>query len=232
MQLVLKNISKNQVATGLAILFHFFGIIGMLFWDKNLFIKATPINLVLTFGLLIWTQPDKNKAFWWFVVITMAVGFLVEVIGVNTALLFGNYTYGEVLGPKKWGVPFLIATNWLAMVYCCGISTHTLLMKTIAAVAKKEQVLPKPLKALAVIMDGAALAVLLDYVMEPAAIKLGFWQWYPNGAIPVYNYVCWFAASAVLLTLFHFCGFNKQNKFAINLLLINGLFFLILRTFL
>ena len=229
---MLKNISKNQVATAIALLFHFFGMIGILFWDKNLFINATPLNLLLMFGLLVWTQPEKNKAYLLFAVLTMLIGFLVEVMGVNTALLFGDYTYGEVLGPKQWGVPLIIAFNWLVIVYCCGISTHTMLMKALHAVAKKDKQPPKSLKALAVILDGAALAVLFDYVMEPVAVKLGFWQWNPNGVIPVYNYVCWFVASAGLLTLFHFSGFNKQNKFAINLLLINGMFFLLLRTFL
>ena len=38
--------------------------------------------------------------------------------------------------------------------------------------------------------------------------------------------------SVLLLFLFYACKFNKQNKFAVNLLLIQFLFFLILRTFL
>jgi len=86
------------------------------------------------------------------------------------------------------------------------------------------------LKTFSVITDGATLAVIFDWLMEPVAIKLGFWKW--QGDIPVYNYVCWFFISLLMLVLFRACKFNKQNKFAVNLLLIQLLFFLILRTFL
>ena len=41
-----------------------------------------------------------------------------------------------------------------------------------------------------------------------------------------------FLISLLLLCLFNAFKFNKQNKFAVNLLLIQFLFFLILRTFL
>lgn len=37
---------------------------------------------------------------------------IVELIGVNTGLLFGTYQYGENLGIKVFGVPFLIGINW------------------------------------------------------------------------------------------------------------------------
>ena len=78
----------------------------------------------------------------------------------------------------------------------------------------------------------AALAVLFDWLIEPVAVKLGYWQWKGDGSIPMYNYICWAVISALLLAVFHFCAFNKQNKFAIHLLLIQALFFLLLRTFL
>jgi bisanhydrobacterioruberin hydratase len=67
--------------------------------------------------------------------------------------------------------------------------------------------------------------------MEPVAVKLGYWQW-KTEVIPFYNYLCWFVISMGLLTVFHFCNFSKQNKFAIHLLLIQAMFFLLLRTFL
>jgi putative membrane protein len=83
-----------------------------------------------------------------------------------------------------------------------------------------------------VIVDGACLAVFFDWLMEPVAVKLGFWIWKGDGAIPFYNYICWLMISLLLLSIFNFAGFRKENKFAVNLLLIQALFFLILRTFL
>ena len=227
---MIKNFSKDQIATAIALLFHTIGLVGILVFKSDLIIRSTPINLLLSFTLLIWTQKEKNRFFYLFVALVFLVGFAAEVIGVNTGLLFGNYSYGNVLGFKWQQVPLMIGINWIIIIYCCGISVTTLLRNIIQPASDS---LPQPsntLKSLSVITDGATLAVMFDWLMEPVAVKLGFWKW--NGEIPVYNYICWFVISLLLLALFHTCKFTKQNKFAVNLLLIQFLFFLILRTFL
>ena len=229
---MIKNISKYKIATVLAILFHFFGIIGILFWNRELFVQATPLNLLLMFILLIWTQKDRNSAFLFLVFIAVIIGFIAEVIGVNTGLLFGNYNYGKALGVKLLQVPLIIGINWFVIIYCSGISIHTMLSKLVKGVSVQNQRLSASLKVFSVIIDGAILATLFDWLMEPIAIKLGFWNWREDGSIPVYNYLCWFIISAALLAVFQFLNFGKENKFAINLLLIQVMFFLLLRTFL
>ncbi len=163
--------------------------------------------------------------------VTIVIGIVVEIIGVNTALLFGEYSYGNVLGIQVKNVPLIIGVNWFIVMYCCGITTHTLLQKALNKLAKETATHPRSLKAISVIIDGATIAVFLDWIMEPVAVKLGYWQW-KTAIIPFYNYLCWFVVSIFLLTVFHFCTFNKQNKFAIHLLLIQAMFFLLLRTFL
>jgi putative membrane protein len=75
------------------------------------------------------------------------------------------------------------------------------------------------------------LQFFFDWLMEPVAIKLNYWSW-TSADVPVYNYICWFIVSLLLLLVFHFASFEKQNKFAVNLLLIQAMFFLLLRTFL
>ena len=228
---MIKKISKDQVATSIAVLFHTIGLAGILIFKSDLIIRSTTFNLLLSLALLVWTQKEKNRAFWLFIAAVYIIGFAVEVIGVNAGLLFGNYNYGNILGIKWQQVPLIIGINWVIIIYCCGVSVTTLLQKIIQPVADD---IPKPsntLKALSVITDGATLAVLFDWLMEPVAVKLSFWQWDEND-IPVYNYFCWFFISLLLLAIFHSCKFNKQNKFAVNLLLIQFLFFLILRTFL
>ena len=227
-----KDLLKYKVATALAILFHFFGIIGILFWDRELFVKATPLNLLLMFVLLIWTQKERNGNFLFFVFIAIIIGFTAEVIGVNTSLLFGNYIYGKALGVKFLQVPLIIGINWFVIIYCSGISIQTLLNKLVKGVSAQNQKLSASLKVFSVIIDGAIIATMFDWLMEPIAIKLGFWSWGEDGSIPFYNYLCWFIISAALLAIFQFFNFRKENKFAINLLLIQVMFFLLLRTFL
>lgn len=230
--IVLNRFTKNDIATAIAILFHMVGLVGLLFTNSSFFLAATPVNLLLSFALLVWTQSGKNIYFILFLLACFGIGIAVEIIGVNTGVLFGSYSYGDVLGPGFYNVPVLIGINWFIIIYCSGIAIHTLLMKAIRRVAADTGKTPMTLKALSVIVDGATLAVFFDWLMEPVAIKLGFWTWNGDGNIPLFNYLSWFLVSLLLLTLFHFAKFNKQNKFAVNLLLIQLMFFLLLRTFL
>jgi bisanhydrobacterioruberin hydratase len=229
---VLNRITKFEIATAIAILFHSIGLIGLLFFDKTFFLAATPFNLLLSFALLIWTQTDKNKHFGLFLAACFVIGIIAEIIGINTGFLFGDYAYGNVLGRKIKNVPLLIGVNWFLIIYCCGISIHTLLMKAINRIAADNGKAPIAMKALSVIVDGATMAVFFDWLMEPVAVKLGYWVWNGDGSIPMFNYICWFVISLLLLLVFHFAKFNKQNNFAVNLLLIQLMFFLLLRTFL
>ena len=221
--------STYQIATVIAILFHIIGFVGIVFFKSSFILQATPVNLLLMFALLIWTQSEKNYLFWLFIVITVAVGIAVEIIGVNTKLLFGDYSYGDVLGYKIKNVPLIIGINWFIIIYCCGVSIYTLLTKAIKKVAVETATPPMVLKAVSVIVDGATLAVFFDWLIEPVAIKLGYWKWVDE--IPFYNYLCWFVISVILLVAFHFLQFKKQNKFAVHLLMIQVMFFLLLRTF-
>ena len=187
---------------------------------------------MLSVALLVWTQREKNTQFFLFLMITVVAGFGVEVLGVNTGLLFGNYNYGTVLGYQWWGVPLIIGVNWFIILYCCGITMSSLFKKILVQTSVTLKTPIPLLKAISVITDGATVAVIFDWLIEPVAIKLGFWHWNDGGAIPLYNYICWVVTSLGLLTVFHFLKFDKQNKFAINLLLIQFMFFLLLRTFL
>ena len=223
--------SKYQTATAIAVLFHAIGLLGILFFNRQFFVQATALNLLLMFLLLVWTQKEKNGFFLLFVAAAIALGLAAEIIGVNTGALFGDYSYGNLLGPKFMKVPLIIGINWFVIIYCCGISIHTLLMKAISRISFETKTKPMALKAISVIVDGASIAVFFDWIMEPVAVKLGYWKWH-DGTVPFYNYVCWLMVSNIILAIFHFSRFNKQNKFAVNLLLIQMMFFLLLRTFL
>ena len=230
-QLEKKHSSRNQIATIIAIVLHVVGLAGILLVDSDFIIRCTSYNLLICFGLLIWTQRDKNKAFLLFTVLVCILGFIVEIVGVNTGLVFGKYSYGAILGPKLFGVPFIIGINWFIVIYCSGIATQKLLM-TIVGKNIPSTGPPKMIKVMALVVDGATIATFFDWLMEPSVTRLEFWHWLGDGSIPVYNYICWFVTSMLFLTIFKLCKFRKHNKFAINLLLIQIVFFLILRIYL
>lgn len=223
---------RVRLATAIALLFHIIGIIGILFFDASFFIKTTPLNLLLMFLLILYTQQQLNIPFMLFFFCCFAVGIIVEIIGTHTGYLFGEYSYGNVLGPSIAGVPWIIGINWFIVIYCCGITVQTLLNRLLDKLSTDTEA-PRPLlKTLTIVADGATMAVLFDWLMEPVAIKLGYWKWGADGSVPFYNYLCWFAVSLLLLLVFNKAGFGKQNKFAVHLLLIQAMFFLLLRTFL
>jgi putative membrane protein len=219
----------QKIALYIALAFHISGFIAIGFFKAPLFIALTPLNLLLCLGLLLFTHQKINTPFILFAVSAFVIGFAAEYAGVNTGILFGNYTYGEVLGPKWHGVPFLIGVQWLVTTYCVGVATHMLLQALASKAAKNGRPISPRWQAASVVVDGALLAVAFDWVMEPVAVALGFWQW-TNGDIPMLNYFSWYGVSAVILFLFHKLPFPKNNRFAVHLLLIQFMFFLLLRT--
>lgn len=219
---------KQAIATFLALLFHICGLVGILA-GNSFFINATPFTLLLMFLLLVWTQEGKNPAYFLFMLIAVSVGLLAEIFGVNTGLIFGDYTYGSVLGFKIMGVPLVVGLNWCMVVFSSGIVLTTLQQYVHSLWPQSE---PAPaLQLISLIIDGALMATFFDWIMEPVAMKLGFWNW-AGGEIPFSNYAGWMGVSALLMLVFHLAKFRKQNTFAIHLLMIQMMFFLLLRTFL
>lgn len=228
----MKSLSKVYIASAIAIIFHAVGLLGMLFFKSELIVESTPIHLLLMALLVFYTQSRVNLSFILFFLACLVGGYAVEYIGIHTGIIFGNYQYGTVLGPKLWEVPLIIGINWFIIMYMCGSCMYMLLER----LRRKTDVIvlnpSKTLRLMSLVVDGATLAVFMDWLIEPAAIKLGYWQWMGSGDIPVLNYLTWFVVSMMFLLLFHVLRFNKHNKFALNLLLIQAMFFLILRTFL
>ncbi len=121
-----------------------------------------------------------------------AVTFILEAVGVATGRVFGSYRYGDVLGPKFFGVPFVISFNWVIVLYG-GISSALLITKN----------------RIIALFIATLLPVLLDLILEPVAMSFTYWHW-ENGTIPLQNYIAWgiisFFFSSVYL-IFN-CGFG------------------------
>jgi putative membrane protein len=213
----------------LALLFHITGVLGILFTPyKDLFVYSTPIVLMTMFILLINTQNKYTKDYILFFLIAFVIGMATEMLGVNTGLLFGDYQYGKVLGPKILGVPLLIGFNWYIIVFCSG----ALLTQCIEMTKSKLNInLTASTSTYFIVIGGAAIATFFDFILEPVAVKLNFWSW-KNGNVPLFNYVCWFVISAILLSVKLYLNKRIVNTFATSLLIIQAIFFLMLNLFL
>ncbi|RDV14439.1 carotenoid biosynthesis protein [Pontibacter diazotrophicus] len=202
-------------AVAVLVIFHGVGLWGLLFsGEPEYFQQLTPMNLLLTNVLLFSFHRRWNMAFVLFAVVVFGVGFLSEVLGVHTGLLFGDYSYGAALGLKLWEVPLLIGLNWLMLVYTTGHISNYLKLHWLA-------------KAL----TGALLMVLLDYFIEPVAIQYDFWSW-QGDSIPVSNFIGWFAVAFLLQLYFQKAHFFKKNKLAPYVYLVQLVFFICLFTML
>ena len=188
------------------------GIVGIILPVHEQFILLTPLNLLVSTAIIFYFHPRWKTTTYRYLVLAYLVGFAAEVFGVQTGILFGDYNYGKVLGPKMWDTPFMIGINWMMLGYCAGIIANVLL--------KYHHWFWRGFLA-------ALLMVGLDVFIEPVAIAYDFWQWEGN-EIPLRNYIGWFIVALPLECYFVYGHKNTRNKVAISLFLLQLFFFLVL----
>jgi bisanhydrobacterioruberin hydratase len=137
------------------------------------FSPFTPYTLLLTCFVFLIHQPSTDNKFFLSFFSIAILGYIVELIGIKTGLLFGNYSYGNGLGYKVFEVPLIISINW-AMLICAGIITVSKIFSN---------------KFLVLIVT-ALVVTLIDLIIEQVAYKLDFWQF--EGGFPgLHNYLGW-----------------------------------------
>ncbi|MES2379363.1 MAG: carotenoid biosynthesis protein [Bacteroidota bacterium] len=209
-----KNIKsfKATLPVRLVIIFHLVGIVGLSITEtKPLFLTLVPYHLLLMMGILFFTHIRFGQRFVLFFLLIFTAGFAAEWAGVHTGQLFGNYVYGPTLGFGVDGIPLIMGVNWFLLVYSVGVTLQYIGIKHLA---------------LRVLL-GALLLVLLDFVIEPAAIKFNYWHW-AVGVAPVNNYICWFVLGAILVLIFELFKFKKQSIVGVVLLISQFIFFIAL----
>ncbi len=112
------------------VIFYIVGVCGFLIpFVRELFIYITPLALLLcTYLLAAYHKQFNTKSILAFLIVFF-IGFMAEVAGVNTGLIFGNYWYGKGLGPKIFETPLMIGSNWLFLSYA-SVSIINTLSKT------------------------------------------------------------------------------------------------------
>jgi putative membrane protein len=204
---------KLFVSTIILVIIHIAGVIGIHSPLKDLFLMLTPFNLIMCITLLFINHQSFNKLLFIFCFITFIISFFIEVVGVRTGVIFGNYTYGGTLGLKVLNVPIIIGANWMMLTYCVGVICNKI----------NTSVLLKSLL-------GSSLLVMFDFVLEPVAIKYNYWNWNAI-VVPFQNYVGWFVVSFLFLLFFNMLNFTKNNRLAQSLFIIQFIFFILLGLF-
>ena len=109
---------KNKISTA-CLLILFFNVFGsaLLFFKpiNEIVLQLTPINLLGILVLFLWANADYSFKLFKTISLIYIIGILVEVLGVNLNIIFGDYYYGNSLGPKIYGTPLIIGVNWLTL---------------------------------------------------------------------------------------------------------------------
>ncbi|MBN1300700.1 MAG: carotenoid biosynthesis protein [Melioribacteraceae bacterium] len=205
-----KNIKENFYTAVLYVIYAV-GIIGHILAPfREIMLSLTSFTLLLTGGLVIINIAPKNKKLIQWIIATYLFTLLLEIAGVKTGLIFGEYHYGEVLKPKIFETPVIIGMNWVLVI--------------LGSIKISKRYFNN---GLLIILTTALLAVLFDFIMEPVAIKLDYWQW-ENNTIPLKNYFAWFLIALAFSAYFVYNKIEIRPSLIEHYFIVQAAFFLIL----
>jgi putative membrane protein len=174
------------------ILVYISGSIGFVL-NPAFFSPFTPYTLLITCFVFLIHSPLADKKFLLAFFSIAFLGFIIEVIGVKTGLIFGKYSYGDGLGYKLLNVPLVISINW-AMLICAGIIA-------VSSISTNK---------IAVLVVAALLVTGIDLLIEQVVTKLDFWQF--EGGLPgLNNYLSWIGFT-LLTSYFFYPTIIKGNR--------------------
>jgi putative membrane protein len=177
---------------------------------RDLFAPMSWASLLFSFILLLYCHKEHTRRSWTSFLLIAAGGYFLEVIGVKTGLLFGEYSYGSSLGVKVLDTPLMIGVNWIMLVYLSSM------------IARRIFENPWLITGLA-----ALLMTGLDVLIEPFAIRFDLWSW-EAVHVPVQNYLMWFIISFLMNYIFLKMNPETENFLVRPLAVSMVLFFLLI----
>jgi bisanhydrobacterioruberin hydratase len=196
-------------------IFYSVGFVGTVSsFTHDLFLRLFPLAIILSFfAILLFHDLKYDSRTISLLIIIALSGFLIEVAGISTHKIFGNYLYGETLGIKLFDTPLLIGINWVMLVFATGTVVESLRLSNLYK-----------------ILLASGIMVFYDLLMESVAPLLGMWSW-EGGTIPVKNYIAWLVIAVIMHTCLKVFHVRPRSSIALYLLTIQGLFFVLLIIF-
>lgn len=147
-------------------------------------------------GAISWLGPRRGTA----LLVGLGLYALVfESVAIATGVPYGRFVYTGVLGPPLLGLaPPTILLAWTPLV-----------LGSLAVTRRSWQAI--------------ALVVVLDLVLDPAAVSLGFWAWEQPGAyygVPVVNFLGWVVSGGIAVLALRRLPRPVPGLFARNLWLV------------
>lgn len=210
----MKFVNLKYAGIFLLWLMHISGFIGINLGYIDFFLPLSSLNLWFIFTLLVFFYPIKEKKDIILFTSIAIIGFLVEVLGVSTGRIFGEYTYGENLGLKVADVPIIIGVNWAILSFVS------------AEIANSFRLKPISIKA----FISSALMLILDFFIEQSAPRFDFWE-FDLAEVPLQNYFTWF----ILAYIFSYAVLrfkpNADSTISFHIYIVQLLFFILFYVF-
>ncbi|MBP6005148.1 MAG: isopentenyl-diphosphate Delta-isomerase [Pyrinomonadaceae bacterium] len=117
---------------------------------------------------------------------------LLETSAIYTGFPYGHFGYSELLGAKLFGVtPWTVFLAWTPLI----VGAYAVARVTFGNVIVR-------------VIATAMIATLFDLVLDPGAVRLGFWQYAANigfYGVPISNFVGWLVSgtlAAIVIELY------------------------------
>ena len=140
-----------------------------------------------------------------FLIITIIVSLLLEIIGSKTGYVFGgkyHYNNDNTPGFILFGIPVLIPIAWFGIIYMsinfCNYVTNVRFP------------FENSINYYFIILT-AIFVMLLDLVLDPLAVDEKRWNWELPGiyyGIPILNFFGWLLVPLLILLIFQHCSYQ------------------------
>ena len=157
---------------------------------------ASGINVILFAIPAFWASKmwlGRRDAIFLFAVLGI-LALTIETSAIVTGFPYGHFGYSDLLGFRLFGyTPWTVALAWTPLV----LAAYAVVKRTVHTVVVRVILI-------------AVLLVVFDMVIDPGAVKLGFWRYEAGGpfyGVPVSNFTGWIFSgvlAAVLLEVFTF----------------------------
>lgn len=155
-------------------------------------------TLVMRLPLVAGFAPLVNKKATACLTTLFGYAYAIEYVGVHYGVPYGDFSYQLELGPMLAGVPVGLPVFFVPLV----LNSYLLTLLLVG---------PRTSRTVRVLAS-LALVLVVDLVLDPAAVGLGFWD-YGGGiyyGVPWTNYAGWVLSGFVAVSLVEF-GFDHRR---------------------
>lgn len=134
--------------------------------------------------------------------LTVFTAWLAEGLGVHYGYVFGHYHYTGMLGFQVWAVPVIVCLAWEPILYSAYCLTDFLVPSEFG---ESSPFWRRVLPYLAMAALGGIATTAWDLMIDPFAVKRGWWVWEYggpymrdlSGGVPISNFYGWWKVAFV-----------------------------------